>query len=108
MPVEYVSGSAAVMKPSPAGVSPWRSGGYSNVEMRQKSTGPRKVEGKQHSRCNAAPRGLAAETLAGSQEDAQDCIALEAAVAANCDAQSAYFGGFGLVQPSKPVCSRSR
>ena len=54
-----------------------------------KSTGPKSEEGKQASRCNALRHGLAAETVLGSLEDAEDYKAFEAAITADYDAQSA-------------------
>src|SRR5262249_16893069 len=54
-----------------------------------KSTGPKSEEGKQASRRNALRHGLTAETIIGSLEDAEDYKAFEAAIAADCDAQSA-------------------
>jgi len=54
-----------------------------------KSTGPKSEEGKQASRCNALRHGLAAETVIGSLEDAEDYKAFEAAITADYDAQSA-------------------
>ena len=54
-----------------------------------KSTGPKSEEGKQASRCNAVRHGLAAETVIGAMEDAEDYKAFEAAVIADYDAQSA-------------------
>jgi hypothetical protein len=54
-----------------------------------KSTGPRTEAGKQASRCNAVRHGLAAETVIGALEDAEDYKAFEAAITADYDAQSA-------------------
>ena len=55
----------------------------------QRSTGPITEGGKQRSRCNAVRHGLAAETVIGALEDAEDYKAFEAAVTADYDAQSA-------------------
>src|SRR5438309_1174996 len=54
-----------------------------------KSTGPKTVEGKQRTRCNAVRHGLTAEAVIGALEDAEDYKAFEAAVIADYDAQSA-------------------
>ncbi len=54
-----------------------------------KSTGPKTEAGKRTSRCNAVRHGLAAETVIGALEDAEDYKAFEAAIAADYDAQSA-------------------
>jgi hypothetical protein len=54
-----------------------------------KSTGPRTEAGKQASRRNAVRHGLAAETVIGALEDAEDYKAFEAAITADYDAQSA-------------------
>ena len=54
-----------------------------------KSTGPTTEEGKEHSRRNAVRHGLSAETVIADLEDAEDYQAFEAAVIADCDAQTA-------------------
>ena len=54
-----------------------------------KSTGPKSVEGKQRSRCNAVRHGLTAETVIGALEDAKDYQAFEATIISDYDAQSA-------------------
>src|SRR5215831_3019629 len=54
-----------------------------------KSTGPKTEAGKQASRRNAVRHGLAAETVIGVLEDAEDYKAFEAAITADYDAQSA-------------------
>jgi hypothetical protein len=54
-----------------------------------KSTGPKTEAGKHSSRCNAVRHGLAAETVIGALEDAEDYKAFEAAIIADYDAQSA-------------------
>jgi hypothetical protein len=54
-----------------------------------KSTGPKTEVGKQASRCNAVRHGLAAETVIGALEDAEDYKAFEAGITADYDAQSA-------------------
>ena len=60
-----------------------------NRRNASKSTGPITEDGKQRSRCNAARHGLTAETVIGTLEDAEDYKALEAAIIADYDAQSA-------------------
>jgi hypothetical protein len=54
-----------------------------------KSTGPKTETGKQVSRRNAVRHGLTAETVIGALEDAEDYKALEEAITADYDAQSA-------------------
>ena len=54
-----------------------------------KSTGPRTEVGKDTSRRNAVRHGLTAETVICTLEDAEDYQAFEAAIIADCDAQSA-------------------
>jgi hypothetical protein len=60
-----------------------------NRRNARKSTGPITQEGKRRSRCNAVRHGLAAETVIGALEDAEDYRAFEAAITADYDAQSA-------------------
>src|SRR5688500_14060020 len=48
----------------------------------QKSTGPRTLEGKQQSRCNALRHGLTAETVITALESAADYRAFEASILA--------------------------
>src|SRR6202451_1298653 len=60
-----------------------------NRRNAQKSTGPMTDAGKEQSRCNAVRHGLAAETVIGGLEDAEDYKAFEAAIIADYDAQSA-------------------
>src|ERR1700738_4699383 len=60
-----------------------------NRQNALKSTGPTTAEGKQKSRLNAVRHGLTAETVIGALEDAEDYKAFEAAIIADCDAQSA-------------------
>jgi hypothetical protein len=60
-----------------------------NRRNARKSTGPNTEEGKRRSRCNAVRHGLAAETVIGALEDAEDYKAFEAATIADYDAQSA-------------------
>jgi hypothetical protein len=57
--------------------------------MRRTALGRKTEAGKQASRCNAVRHGLAAETVIGALEDAEDYKAFEAAVTADYDAQSA-------------------
>ena len=59
-----------------------------NRRNARKSTGPISEAGKQRSRRNAVRHGLTAETVIGALEDAEDYRALEAAITADCDAQS--------------------
>src|SRR5215471_220621 len=54
-----------------------------------KSTGPKTEAGKWTSRCNAVRHGLTAETVIGALEDAEDYKAVELAITADYDAQSA-------------------
>ena len=54
-----------------------------------KSTDPKTEAGKQASRCNAVRHGLSAETVIGALEDAEDYKAVELAITADYDAQSA-------------------
>src|SRR4051812_22710251 len=60
-----------------------------NRRNARRSTGPRTEEGKLRSRRNAVRHGLAAETVIGTLEDAEDYKAFEAAVIADYEAQSA-------------------
>jgi hypothetical protein len=60
-----------------------------NRRNARNSTGPITEEGKLQSRCNAVRHGLTAETVIGALEDAEDYKAFEAAITADCDAQSA-------------------
>jgi hypothetical protein len=54
-----------------------------------KSTGPKTLEGKERSRCNAVRHDLTVETVIASLEDAEDYQAFEATVIADYDAQTA-------------------
>ena len=54
-----------------------------------KSTGPRTVEGKRHSRCNAIRHGLTAETVIVGIEDPQDYESFEATIIADYDPTTA-------------------
>src|ERR1700674_3062040 len=67
-----------------------------NRRNARKSTGPTTEEGKQRSRCNAVRHGLTAETVIGALEDAADYQAVEAAIVADYDAQSAVERDLGL------------
>src|SRR5213079_1106011 len=60
-----------------------------NRRNARRSTGPTTEEGKLRSRRNAVRHGLTAETVIGALEDAEDYKALEAAVIADYDAESA-------------------
>jgi hypothetical protein len=51
-----------------------------NRRNAQKSTGPRTIEGKQHSRSNALRHGLTAETVIGVLESTEDYSTFEAAL----------------------------
>jgi hypothetical protein len=53
------------------------------------STGPRTEEGKRQSRRNTLRHGLTAETVIDGLEDSEDYRLFEAAVIADCDAQTA-------------------
>jgi hypothetical protein len=54
-----------------------------------KPTGPITKAGKQRSRCNATRHSLAAETMIGALDDAEEHRALEVAAIADYDVQSA-------------------
>src|SRR5438477_11199944 len=60
-----------------------------NRRNARRSTGPITEEGKLRSRQNAGRHGLAAETVNGALEDAENYKAFEAAVIADYDAESA-------------------
>jgi hypothetical protein len=60
-----------------------------NRRNAEKSTGPKSVEGKQRSRCNAIRHGLTAETVIASLENVDDYKDFEAAITADYDAKSA-------------------
>jgi hypothetical protein len=60
-----------------------------NRRNARKSTGPNTAEGKQRPRYNALRHGLAAETVIGPLENAEDYKAFEATIIADYDAQSA-------------------
>ncbi|HEX4411006.1 MAG TPA: hypothetical protein VH206_19725 [Xanthobacteraceae bacterium] len=60
-----------------------------NRRNARKSTGPKTEPGKRRSRCNAIRHGLAAETVIGSLEDAEDYQAFESAIIADYAPQSA-------------------
>ena len=66
---------------------------YRQIEANRRnalrSTGPRTKAGKQAARRNAIRHGLTAETVIGTLEDAEDYKAVETAVTADYDAQSA-------------------
>jgi hypothetical protein len=69
-------------------------------------------------RCNAVRYGLSAETVFGALEDAEDYHAFEAAIIADCDAQSAVerelvlrlacYGDYAALRPWKRAYSKFR
>jgi hypothetical protein len=77
-----------------------------NRRNARKSTGPTTEEGKQRSRCNAVRHGLAAETVIGALEDAEDYKAFEAGIIADYDAGRGTGTGAAIGQSALAAAPR--